>query len=323
MNYRVSRAGIRIAGAVVMMLASLTHAQDYPGKPVRLVVGFATGGNVDLVARMVAQKMSDGLGRGMVVENRTGAGSMIANEYVAKAAADGYTLLMVSGAHITLAATKAKLPYDPVRDFSWVSTVVSYPIVISVRPDSQFKSFDELLAYAKANPGKLNYPTPGIGAFYHLSAELLSSMTGVELTHVPFRGGSEPLTEIISGRGDILFDALTNTYPHIKAGKFRPLAVSALKPSAVLPDTPTIASSVPGYEAFSFLGIAAPAGTPTPVIERLNREVRKALSSDLGQRFAESGGEPRPSTPDEMGKLVETEIAKWKRVVETRKIQAN
>ena len=297
-------------------------AQDYPAKPMRLLIGFPTGGNVDLVGRIMAQKMSEGLGQQVFPENRTGAGSIIANDHVAKSSADGYTLLVVSGAFVTQVAITKKLPYDPLRDFTFISTVVSYPLVFSVRADSRFRSLGEFIAYVKANPGKVNYPSPGMGTLYHLAGEMFVSMAGIDMQHVPFRGGSEPLTEVLSGRMELLIDALTNSYPQIQAGKFKPLAVSSAARSAVLSEVPTVADSVPGYEASSFLGIAGPAGLPGPVVERLNREVRRVLAlPEVGQRFAEWGGAPSASSPEEMQRHVAAEIEKWKKVVAARKLE--
>ncbi len=311
-----------LAAALAGALSTPALAQDYPSKPVRLLVGFPPGGNVDVVGRIVAQKMSEGLGQQVLPENRTGAGSIIANEHVAKSAADGYTLLVVSGAFVTQAATMKKLPYDPVRDFSFISTLVTYPLVLSVRSDSRFKTLDEFIGYVRSNPGKVNYPSPGMGTLYHLAGEMFVSMAGIDMQHVPFRGGSEPLTEVLSGRMELLIDALTNSYPHIEGGKFRPLAVTSLARSASLPNVPTVAQSVPGYEASSFLGIAGPLGLPGAVVERANREVRRVVAlPEIAQRFAEWGGTPSASSPDEMGRLVRAEIEKWKRVVETRKIE--
>src|SRR5207245_5441290 len=215
--------------AALALIAALTAApaaaQDYPAKPVRLLIGFPPGGNVDVVGRIVAQKMSEGFGQQVLPENRTGAGSIIANEHVVKSAADGYTLLVVSGAFVTQAATMKKLPYDPVRDFSFISTLVTYPLVFSVRSDSRFRTLDEFIGFVKSNPGKVNYPSPGMGTLYHLAGELFVSMAGIDMQHVPFRGGSEPLTEVLSGRMELLIDALTNSYPPLQGGKFRPLAV--------------------------------------------------------------------------------------------------
>ncbi len=312
--------------AALALIAALTAApaaaQDYPAKPVRLLVGFPPGGNVDVVGRIIAQKMGEGLSQQVLPENRTGAGSIIANEFVARSAPDGYTLLVVSGAFVTQAATMKKLPYDPLRDFSWISTIVTYPLLFSVRSDSRFRSLDEFIGFVKSNPGKLNYPSPGMGTLYHLAGEMFVSMAGIDMQHVPFRGGSEPLTEVLSGRMELLIDALTNSYPHIQGGKFRPLAVSSLERSPALPEVPTVAQSVPGYEASSFLGIAGPAGLPDAIVERVNREVRRVLAlPDISRRFAEWGGTPSPSSPEEMRRRVEGEIAKWKRLVEARKIE--
>jgi len=286
-------------------------AQEYPSKPIKLVIGYPTGGNVDVAGRLVAAKLSEGLGQQVFAENRPGAGSIIANDYVVKSAPDGYTLLMVSGAHVTQAATNHHLPYDPVRDFAWISTIVTYPLVISVRADSRFTTLDEFIAYAKRNPGKLNYPSSGAGTLYHLAGEMFMAMAGIDVVHIPFRGGSEPRIEVLSGRMELLFEALTNSYPQIKAGTFRPLAVTSLKRSPSLPNVPTAAESVPGYEAISFLGIAAPAGTPATVVDRVNRQVRWAVERpEIHRLLAESGGEPGASTPEEMRRFVENEIAR-------------
>jgi tripartite-type tricarboxylate transporter receptor subunit TctC len=308
--------------ALIAPLSAAALAQDYPAKPVRLLIGFPPGGNVDVVGRIMAQKMSEGFGRQVLPENRTGAGSIIANEFVAKSAPDGYTLLVVSGAFVTQAATMKKLPYDSVRDFSWISTVVTYPLVLSVRSDSRFRTLDEFIGFVKSNPGKLHYPSPGMGTLFHLAGEMFVSMAGLDMQHVPFRGGAEPLTEVLSGRMELLIDALTNSYPHIQAGKFRPLAVTSFQRSSSLPNVPTVAQSVPGYEATSFLGIAGPPGMPSAIVERVNREVRRVLAlPDIRARFAEWGGTPSASSPEEMRRHVESEIAKWKRIVEARKIE--
>ena len=312
--------------AVAFLLGLLVFgpaaAQEFPSRPIRLIVGFPPGGNVDVVGRIVAAKMSEGLSQQVLPENRTGAGSIIANEFVAKSVPDGYTLLVVSGAFVTQAATMKKLPYDPLRDFSFISTVVTYPLVFSVRSDSRFRSLDEFIAYVKSKPGKVNYPSPGMGTLYHLAGEMFVSMAGIDMQHVPFRGGSEPLTEVLSGRMELLIDALTNSYPQIQAGKFRPLAVSSLARSPVLPAVPTVADSVPGYEASSFLGLAGPAGMPAAAVERLNREVRRVLAlSDVGQKFAEWGGTPSASSPEEMRQHVSAEIEKWQKVVAARKLE--
>src|SRR6266699_2018583 len=318
----MKRAWGLVVATLSVLLAAPALAQDFPAKPIRLLIGLPPGGNVDVVGRIVAQKISEGFGQHVLPENRTGAGSIIANEHVAKSAADGYTLLVVSGAFVTQAATMKKLPYDPIRDFSWISTVVTYPLVLSVRSDSRFKTLDEFIDYVRSNPGKVNYPSPGMGTLYHLAGEMFVSMAGIDMQHVPFRGGSEPLTEVLSGRMELLIDALTNSYPHIQGGKVRPLAVTSLARSVSLPNVPTVAQSVPGYVASSFLGIAGPSGMRSAIVERINREVRRVVAlPEIAQRFAEWGGTPSASSPEEMSRLVRAEIEKWKRVVETRKIE--
>ena len=311
----VNRATVAAGSVIAGILAATSFsaaAQDYPAKPVRMVVGFPPGGNVDVVSRIVAQKMSEGLGQQVIVENRAGAGSAIANDFVAKAQPDGYTLLLVSGAHVTLAATVRKLPYDPVRDFTFISPVVTYPLVIAVKPDSRFASVADLVAYARANPRKLNYATPGVGTLYHLAVENFSALSGTESTHVPFRGGSEPVTELLAGRTDFLFDALTVLWPQIQSGKLRPLAVTSANRSPSMPNVPTAVQAVPNFVATSFSGIGAPPGLPPALVERLNRELRRVSElQDIRQRFGESGGEARWSSPEEFRKLVEGEINLW------------
>src|SRR5262245_9154461 len=306
---------------VALILAADVAAQAFPARPVRLLVGFPPGGNVDVVGRIVGQKMAEGLGRSVIVENRPGAGGIIANELAVKATPDGYTLLMVSGAHVTQAATQKKLPYDALRDFGWISTLVSYPIVILVRADSRFKTLDELIAHVKANPRRFDYPTPGMGTVYHLTGEMLNAMAGIEMNPVPFRGGAEPITEVLSGRMEMLFDALTNAYPYIQSARFRPLAVTSRERSPALPGVPTVAQTVPGYVATSFLGIAAPRGVPAAVVKRLNAELRRIVAEpDVARRFADMGGTPFALSPQEMERFVAAEIAKWKNVVKVRKI---
>jgi len=308
--------------ALIAPLCAAALAQDYPTRPVRLLIGFPPGGNVDVVGRIMAQKMSEGFGRQVLPENRTGAGSIIANEFVAKSAPDGYTLLVVSGAFVTQAATTKKLPYDSVRDFSWISTVVTYPLVFSVRSDSRFRTLDEFIGFVKSNPGKLHYPSPGMGTLFHLAGEMFVSMAGLDMQHVPLRVDEElhsAREHLGHGLGAA---ALTNSYPHIQAGKFRPLAVTSFERSSSLPSVPTVAQSVPGYEASSFLGIAGPPGMPSAIVERVNREVRRVLAlPDISARFAEWGGTPSASSPEEMRRHVESEIAKWKQIVVARKIE--
>jgi tripartite-type tricarboxylate transporter receptor subunit TctC len=318
----MSRFVALVCLAAAFALGTAAHAQDYPAKPLRLVVGFPPGGSADVMGRLIAQKLADGLGQQVVVENRPGAGSMVGNEFVAKQAPDGYTVLLVTGAYPVQAAMVRQLPIDPVKDIAMVSMVTSYPFVVNVKVDSPFQTFGEFVAYARANPGKLNYASSGIGSVHHLSGELFNALAGTDINHVPFRGGAQPLTELVAGRIDVLFEATTLSVPQIKGGKVRAIAVTSKERSKILPDVPPAAEVLPGFEVNSFIGIGVPAGTPAPIVERLNAEIRRMVAQpDFAQRLVELGGEPAASSPAEMQRYVAAEIAKWKRVVEQRKIE--
>ncbi len=319
----VTRRRALIAAVTAAALAPFPlRAQEYPTKVIRIVNGFAAGGSSDIVARLIAQKLSESLKQQVIVETRTGAGGMIANEYVAKAAPDGYTLIVITGGYPAQSAMLKKLPYDPVRDFAMISPLTFYPFVVSVTPASPFKSIEELIAYAKANPGKLNYATAGIGTLHHLSTELFNVMAGIEMTHVPFKGGTTAVTELMASRVDVMFETMTLTVTQVQAGKLRPLAVTSAARVAALPGVPALAEVLPGYEVSSFLGLATTAGTPPAIVDRLNREVRLALDQpDIRKRLQDLGGEARASSPEEMRQYIEREIGKWKRVVDARKIE--
>ena len=311
------------AAVVLLFLFNVSlpgFAQEFPTKPIRLLVGFPPGGNADVGARIVAQKMSEGFGRQVLVENRTGGGGVVASTAVAKSPPDGYTLLLMIGGFVTQAATMKKLPYDSLRDFSPISLLMTYPVVIAVSAESPYRTLADLIGYAKNNPSKLNYGAP-IGTLYHLVAEMFSSMAGIELTFVPYRGGSEPLTEVVAGRMNVAFEAITTASPQIQGGKLRALAVTSAQPSPALPGVPTALQTLPGFETISFLAIAAPPGMPRPIVNRLNAEIRRILASpDVGQRFADWGGQPAPTSPEEMQRFLELEITKWTKVVQQRNI---
>jgi tripartite-type tricarboxylate transporter receptor subunit TctC len=300
----------------------LAAAQAWPAKPLKLVTPFPPGGSADVIARLIGQSLSEQLGQPVVIDNRPGAGGVVGNEYAAKQPPDGYTLLLITGAYPVQAAMLKSLPFDPLADIAMVSLLTTYPFVISVRPDSRFRTLSELIAYARANPGKLNYPSSGVGTVHHLSGELLNAMAGIEMVHVPFRGGASPLTEVLGGRVDLLLEAMTLSIGQIHAGKLRPLAVTSRERWQALPEVPTVAETVPGYEVNSFIGLGATGRTPEPIIERLNAEVRTALAKpQTHQRFVELGGAPGASTPAEMHAFIEREIAKWKSVIAARKIE--
>jgi tripartite-type tricarboxylate transporter receptor subunit TctC len=306
----------------LFLYCGLAFAQGYPSKPLKLVTPFPPGGSADLIARLTAQKMAESLRQPVVIDNRAGAGGLVGTEYAAKQPPDGYTLVLITGAYPVQAAMLKSMPFDPLSDIAMVSLLTSYPFVISVRQDSPFRSLGDLIAHAKANPRKLNYPSSGIGTVHHLSGELLNAMAGIDMTHVPFRGGASPLTEVLGGRVDLLLEAMTLSIGQIQSGKLRALAVTSRSRWKALPDVPTVAETVPGYEVNSFIGLGATGGTPRELVERLNAEVRKALAStDVRQRFVELGGEPGASSPEEMKSFIEREVVKWREVIALRKIE--
>src|SRR5256885_15339248 len=313
---------MRLLAFTLVLQMGIAAAQTYPTKPLKLVTPFPPGGSADVIARLAAERLGDGLGQPVVVDNRQGAGGMVGNDYASKQPPDGYTLLLITGAYPVQAAMLKSLPFDPLRDIAMVSVLTSYPFVISVRPDSRFRSLGDLIGAAKANPGKLNYPSSGIGTVHHLSGELLNAMAGIDITHVPFRGGASPLTEVLGGRVDLLLEAMTLSIGQIQSGKLRPLAVTSRERWKALPEVPTVAETVPGYEVNSFIGLGASGGTPREIVERLNAEVRKALASpDTRQRLVDLGGEPGATSPEEMKTFIEREIAKWREVIALRKIE--
>ena len=309
--------------ATLGVLPSLAAAQGaYPNRTVVVLSPGAAGGFTDTVSRLIALGLTERWKLPVIVENRPGAGSMIGTDYVAKATPDGYTLLLVSGAVTTQAAVLKKLPFDPLRDFAWISNAVSYPFAVIVKPDAPMQNISDLIAAAKKSPGKLNYASVGIGSVLHLAAELFNASANVEMTHIPYKGGAEPMLELMSGRIDLVFETLTSAFPHMQSGKIRALAVTSLERSQQAPHLPTVAQSLPGYEVTSFSGFAAPRGTPPERITRLNRDMRVALEqADIRKRFTDLGGTVTPTTPDEFGRHVASEIAKWKKIATAKKIE--
>jgi tripartite-type tricarboxylate transporter receptor subunit TctC len=302
----------------------MVFAQTYPERPVRIVVGFPPGGSSDTVARVVAQHLSPLLRQPVVVENKPGAGGVIGSDTVAKAAPDGYTLLLATAGHSTAAAMMEKLPFDALKDFAWISTITTYPFAIATAADSKIQSFSDLIAKAKATPGKVSYSSAGIGTSHHLLGEWLSAEAGIEMNHIPFKGGTSPLTEVLAGRVDVMIETMTLVLPHIQSGKLRGLAVTSPQPKAYLPEVPPASKTVPGLVFQSWLGIAAPAGTPASVVQRLNSELRKALGEpEVQKRLAALGGGAAPSSPDDMRRQVQEEIERWKKLVASRNLQRN
>ncbi|MBI2292827.1 MAG: tripartite tricarboxylate transporter substrate binding protein [Betaproteobacteria bacterium] len=313
----IAAAAVLLLGAPVTMLA-----QDYPNQPVRLIVGFAAGGSGDIVARIVAQLLAPLLGQPVVVENKPGAGGMIGADFVAKAPPDGHTLLLLPSGHATGAAIRKKLPFEPVQDFAWITTITTYPFIIATRPESQLKSLADLIARAKAQPGSISYSSVGVGSAGHLLGEWFSAEGRIQLLHVPFRGGTTPLIEVQTGRVDLMFDTITLTLPHIKTGRLHALAVTSRQPVDFIPNVPVAAQTVPGYVFQSWLGIAAPAATPAAVVERLNRELHRVLREpDMQKRLSDLGGVAAPITPNTMRAQVASEIEHWRRLVESRGIE--
>jgi tripartite-type tricarboxylate transporter receptor subunit TctC len=306
----------------LLLFVGVAHAQTYPNKAMRLVTPFPPGGSADVIARVTAERLGDAFGQPVIVDNRPGAGGMVGNEHTSKQPADGYTLLLITGAYPVQAAMLKSLPFDPLRDIAMVSMLTSYPFVISVRPDSRFRTLGELIAEAKANPGKLNYPSSGIGTVHHLSGELLNAMAGINMTHVPFRGGASPLTEVLGGRVDLLLEAMTLSIGQIQSAKLRPLAVTSRERWKALPEVPTVHESLPGYEVISFIGLGTVGGTPAPIVQRLNDEVRKILAQPATQkRLIDLGGEPRATSPEEMKAFIERDIERWRGVIAARNIE--
>ena len=316
---------LAFASMTLIAVSAFAHAGEAPypqQRPIRLVSPFAAGGSTDVVGRLLAPRLAERLGQNVIVENRPGAGGMIGTSSVAKATPDGHTLIFISGAFPAHSAVTKNLPYDPLRDFAWVSLVLTYPFVVVVRQDAPMQTVSDLIVLAKKNPRKLAYGSVGVGSVFHLAAELFSSMTGTEMTHVPFKGGGEPNTELIAGRLDVIFTTATNASVAVATKRIRALAVTSLQPSPHFPGVPTVAQTVPGYEVSSFNGIGAPRATPRAVVMRLNREIRAVLEEpDFRRRVIEQGNTVQPSTPEEMARKVAEEIAKWRSIVESRRIE--
>ncbi len=307
---------------ILLFVVGIAHAQSYPDKPIRFYVGFPPGGSTDLVSRYLGQKLSERLKQAVVVEQKVGGTGLIANDAVAKAAPDGTTMVLLTGGHPGTAAVMKKLPYDPVNDFGMVSTVIEYPMVVSVAPDSPIKSFPDLIARARAEPGRISFSSAGPGSLHHLLGEWMSIEAGTTMLHVPFKGAAPAFTEVLGGRIDVLIETATFAFPMIKGGRLRALALSSAGRYPLMPEVPTVGETLPGVEFSSWLGVAVAPGTPRPVIELLNRELRAILSEDeTRKRFADFGGVPAPSSPGAMRERVEREIVRWQRVLETRGIE--
>ena len=293
-------------------------AEQYPAKPIRLVVGFAPGGANDLVARAVATRLAPRLGQQVIVENRAGAGGNIATELVARAAPDGYTLLLASVASFAMSpALLGKVPFDPINDFAPVTQAVVVASVLSVHPSMPAKSLKQFVALAKKQPGKINYASPGAGSIAHLSSELFWKTAGIKLNHIPYKGGGPAVADAIAGHVECIFGLISTQTPHIKAGRLHALAVSSAKRSAVLTDIPTIAESgYPGFEASGWLGLAFPARTPKPIVDRMHRESVAVLNlREVQAQLEDLGLDTEPSDPAKFHALIKSDHARWNRLI--------
>src|SRR5215510_10424245 len=305
------------AGAAALPFAPyIARAQAYPSRPVRLIVGFPPAGATDIVARLMGQWLMERLGQPFIIENRPGAGSNIAAEAVVRAPPDGYTLLLVFSANAINATLYEKLNFNFIRDIAPVAAIVRVPHVLEVNPSVPAKTVPEFIAYAKANPGKLNMASGGNGTPAHVSGELFKMLTGVNMVHVPYRGAGPALTDLIGGQVQVQFDNLASSIEHIRAGKLRALAVTTAVRSEALPDFPTVADFVPGYEASAFLGIGAPKATPADIVDKLNKEINAGLADPkLKARFADLGGMTLAGSPEDFGKIIVADTEKWAKVV--------
>lgn len=315
----------QVAGAALLCLSALTPAlaQDkYPNKPIRLLLGFAAGGGSDMVARLIAKPLGERLGQNVVVDNKPGAGGNIAADLAAKAPPDGYTLILMTSGHASNAAMKKSLPFHPVNDFAWTGTITTYPLSLAVRPASQFKTFQDFVQATKQEPGKYTYTSVGVGTAMHLVGEWLMAETGGVATHIPFKGGTAPLTELIAGRVDVMIDTMTSTAPLLKDQRVRALAVTSPRGQSQLPGVPSVADSYPKVVYESWLGIAAPAGTPPELVARINRELKAAVDQpEIRQKLTDWGGSPKVGTPAEFRSRVENDIQSMRRIVVDRKIE--
>jgi tripartite-type tricarboxylate transporter receptor subunit TctC len=314
---------LAVGAAALSTVSRITWAQAYPSRPVSLVAGFAPGGGVDITARLVGQWLSERLGQQFVIENRPGASSNIATEVVVRAPADGYTLLLVGSFNTINATLYDKLNFNFIRDIAPVASVMRYPYVMVVNPSLPAKSVPEFIAYAKANPGKLNMASPGTGSGDHIAGELFKMMTGVDMVDVTYRGIAPALSDLLGGQVQVSFPSIISSIQFIRAGQLRALAVVTATRSAALPDIPTVAEFVPGYEASSWYGIGAPKATPAEIIDKLNKEINAGLADPkIEARLANLGGDVLALSPADFSKLIADETEKWGNLIRTLNIKA-
>jgi tripartite-type tricarboxylate transporter receptor subunit TctC len=311
------------AGVLLVLVAPAFAQSDYPNRPVRLIIPFPPGGSNDVVGRMIGTSLSDKLGKQVVVDNRAGAGGVVGTEIASKAPPDGYTLLVISLAH-AVNPWLYKLPYDPIKDFVPIGIMGSGPNVVVVHPSLPVHSIKELIELAKKQPGELQYASAGVGSFQHLGGELFKLEAGIDILHVPFKGGGPAMIDVVGGHTKVMFSSLVQTTPHIKTGKLRALGVGSKERSKVLPDVPSVAEAgVPSYEAVNWWGIVAPAGTPQPVIDKVHAALTAAQDSpEVEKQFASEGAVVVKKSPTEFGAFMLSEMKKWEQVVKKGGIKA-
>ena len=309
--------GAAAIGIAAVCVAAGAVAQGYPAKPVKVIVPYPPGGSTDIVARVVAQKLSEQTGQQFLVDNRGGAGGNIGAEAVARSPADGYTLLVATTAHAINRTLFKSMGYDLMKDFVPISQLTAGPLVIVANPALPAKSVKELIALAKAKPGELTYASSGNGQSTHLAVELFDTMAGIKMTHVPYKGSAPAITDVMGGQVSVFFDTMLSAMPHVRSGKLKALAVTSAARSPAAPDIPTVAESgLPGYEAIAWNGLVAPAGTPREVVARLNAEVKKVLElPEIRERFAAQGFAAAWSSPEKYAAFLDAEVEKWGKVV--------
>jgi tripartite-type tricarboxylate transporter receptor subunit TctC len=302
--------------AVLAALMGMSWAQNYPLQPARIIVGAAAGSSPDIFARLMGKWLSDRLGQQFIIENRPGAAGNIGTDVVVHSPSDGYTILLVAAANAINATLYEKLNFNFIRDIVPVASIVRTPHVMVINPSVPVKTVSEFIAYAKANPGKLNFGSAGNGSSIHMAGELFKIMTGVNMVHVPYRGGAPAITDLLGGQIQVVFDTTPNSMAHINAGRLRALAVTTTTRSEALPDIPTVGESVPDYEVSSWWGIGVPKGTPVEIVDKLNVAINAGLADrEITARLAELGGEPLAGSPSDFGKLIAEETKKWAKVV--------
>ena len=311
--------------ACALIASPTTLAQSYPNKPLHIVVPFPPGAGTDMFARAIGAKLSESFGQAVLVDNKPGGGATIGTDFVAKSAPDGYTMLLSTASHSINPAVYSKLPYDTLKDFATITQVANVPIVLVVNPSVPVHSLKELMTLAKAKPGELNMGSSGSGTVFHLAGELLKTMAGIDMVHVPFKGGGPAITALIGGQVQVLFETTLTVSPQVKAGRMRALAVGSLRRAPSMPDVPTInESGYPGFSAENWYGAYVPAGTPRDIVMKLNHEIVKALHlSDVMERFASQGAELIANTPEQHATFLMAEIKKWERIAKLANARAD